>query len=249
MKTLSIKVRDFDLKKIFNSGLFYFFYTESPERTIYINNNPVKLSFSQNANRLRIRTEDKLNPEEVHKLKRRITHCFGTREDQSDFYRICNRDPVLKNFLKQIKETRIISAYKDFEALVGAIISQNNSYRNYRTQMRKIYESINFRKDKFTTANLEKLKLGYKIEYLLNLKEGFDSKEINEIRGIGNYSVNLYKIFQKRDYSAFYMDCLMERIMREKYGIKDNFIEYSHKLWGDYRGLAGAYLQRFFEKK
>jgi hypothetical protein len=37
--------------------------------------------------------------------------------------------------------------------------------------------------------------------------------------------------------------------MRENYGINKDFDENSIKLWGNYRGLAEAYLQRFFEQK
>jgi 3-methyladenine DNA glycosylase/8-oxoguanine DNA glycosylase len=129
------------------------------------------------------------------------------------------------------------------------MVSQNNSYRNYRTQMRKVYRALNFKPRNYTEEKLKKLKLGYKTAYILELKKNYNKLDIKDIKGIGNYSVNLFNIFQKRDYNAFYVDCLTEKIMKENYGIDKDFDLNSEKLWGKYRGLAEAYLQRFFEKK
>lgn len=50
-------------------------------------------------------------------------------------------------------------------------------------------------------------------------------------------------------YESFYVDCLLVRIMRENYGVKSDYEGASRKLWGRYRGLAEAFLQRFFEKE
>jgi 3-methyladenine DNA glycosylase/8-oxoguanine DNA glycosylase len=182
-------------------------------------------------------------------LERQISYCFGLKEDLTAFYKLCKKDVVLKNLLPKIERTRIISAFSDFEALVGAIVSQNNSYRNYRMQMRKIYREVDFLKENYKESKLKKLQLGYKISYIMELKKNYKKSDIKDIKGIGNYSLNLYNIFQRRDYNAFYVDCLTERIMKENYGIDKDFDENSRKLWGKYRGLAEAYLQRFFEQK
>ena len=73
--------------------------------------------------------------------------------------------------------------------------------------------------------------------------------ELEKIKGIGKYSINLFRIFQLRDYSSFYVDCLIEKIFREEYGIEGDLEKISTKLFSNYRGLAEAYLQRFFEVK
>ncbi len=244
---LKIKTRDFNFQKIFDSGLFYFFYNKEPVREIYLGGKLLKLEFKQEKNNLIISCSRELEKKQKNKLIKKIKYCFGLEEDLTDFYKICEKDLILKNHL--IKETRIISAFSDFEALVGEIISQNNSYRNYRKQMFLVYKKLNFAQGNYTEKNLSGLKLGYKVPFLVSLSKDFGKKEAIKIRGIGNYSISLFKIFQKRDYNNFYMDCLTEKILREKYRIKDNFEENTKKLWGKYRGLAEAYLQRFFEVK
>ena len=249
MFQIRIKSKDFDFLKTFNSGLFYFFYEDEPIREVYFNNKIVGLSFRQEGEDLLIDSPDDMKKKEIEGLKERVSHCFGLNEDLKDFYALCKRDKVLRDYLSKIKKTRIISAFSDFEALVGAIVSQNNSYRNYRKQMRKVYRKVNFVRAKYKEKEVKNLKIGYKISYIMELTKNFGKLNIENIKGIGNYSVNLYNIFQKRDFDSFYIDCLTEKIMRENYGIYNCFEENSRKLWGKYRGLAEAYLQRFFERK
>jgi 3-methyladenine DNA glycosylase/8-oxoguanine DNA glycosylase len=166
-----------------------------------------------------------------------------------EFYEICKKDKVLSRFLDRIIGTRIISAFSDFEALVGAIISQNNSYRNYRKQMFKLYKRLNFVQSNYKERILKELGIGYKVKYLVELANKFGKVELEKIKGIGKYSLNLFRIFQLRDYNSFYVDCLIEKIFREEYRIKSNLEKISKKLFSNYRGLAEAYLQRFFEVK
>jgi len=241
---LRIKIKDFDFYKTFNSGLFYFFYEEKPVRVLYYNNKFIEANFEQKENYLIV----KLNKEIKNRMDliNKIRYCFGLDEDMSFFYKLCMKDKVLRKFINEIRGTRIISPFSDFESFVGAIISQNNSYKNYRRKMLEIYRKLNFVRKYYTYENLMKLKLGYKIDYLLNLAKA--KNLAGKIKGIGKYSINLYKIFRLRDYSSFYIDCLIEKIFREEYGINTDIDKYSLKFWGNYRGLVGGYLQRFFEK-
>ncbi len=243
---LKIETNDFDFKKTFNSGLFYFFYEKEPTKEIYFNNEFLDLEFEQKEKILLVKITGVLRKKK--ELTKRIKYCLGLDENLEVFYKICEKDIVLKNHLNKIKGTRIISAFSDFEALVGAIVSQNNSYKNYRKKMLEICRKLNFVPENFTKENLVDLGLGYKLPYLINLAKNFDG-DLDEIKGIGPYSKNLFEIFQKRNYDAFYIDCLTEKIMSEKYKINGNMEEASRKLWGEYRGLAEAYLQRFFEVK
>ena len=249
MFQIKIKTKDFDFLKTFSSGLFYFFYEDNTVRRIFFNNSIIELVFRQEDENLIVESSMDLKRKEVEILKRRISDCFGLNEDLKDFYVLCRRDKVLKDYLPKIKGTRIISAFSDFEALVGAIVSQNNSYKNYRKQIRKVYREVNFVPEKYKEKQITKLHIGYKASYIMELTRNFGKLDIKDIKGIGNYSINLYNIFQKRDYNSFYIDCLTEKIMKENYGIRGSFEEMSKKLWGEYRGLAEAYLQRFFEKK
>ncbi len=249
MTQIKIKTKDFDFLKTFKSGLFYFFYEENPVRKVFFNDRFIELTFRQKNENLIIDSPDNINRKEIETLKERIIYCFGLHENLKDFYSLCEKDKVLKDYLPEINGTRIVSAFTDFEALVGAIVSQNNSYRNYRNQMSKIYRKINFIKSNYKEKNIKHLKIGYKLSYIMELTRNFEKSNIKDIKGIGNYSLNLFNIFQKRDYDSFYVDCLTEKIMKENYGVTNSFEEKSKKLWGKYRGLAEAYLQRFFEKK
>jgi len=249
MSQIKIKTKDFDFLKTFNSGLFYFFYEDNPIRRVYFKNRVVELVFRQEDEDLIIDSPINMKMKEGEILKQQISKCFGLREDLTPFYNLCKKDKVLRDYLPKIKKTRIVSAFSDFESLVGAIVSQNNSYRNYRKQMRKVYRAVNFERANYKEKKIEELKLGYKISYIMELTKNYNKLNIRNIKGIGNYSVNLYNIFQRRDYDSFYIDCLTEKIMKENYGISENLEENSKKLWGNYRGLAEAYLQRFFEQK
>ena len=249
MTQLRIKTKDFDFFKTFNSGLFYFFYEDTPVRKVHFNNKTIELFFKQEKDNLIIDSSHDLDKKEKEFLKKRILYCFGLYENLEDFYILCEKDKVLKEYLPKIKKTRIVSAFSDFEALVGAIVSQNNSYKNYRNQMNKIYKKINFKKSNYKLKNMKNLRVGYKLSYIMELTKNFEKLDIKDIKGIGNYSLNLFNIFQKRDYNSFYVDCLTEKIMKENYCISKSFEEKSKILWGKYRGLAEAYLQRFFEKK
>ena len=249
MSEIKIKTKDFDFYKTFHSGLFYFFYEDEPVRRILFNNRMFDLSFKHKKDYFTIDISPNMENSKLKKLKKHISYCLGLNEDLKDFYSLCRKDKVLNEYLPRIRQTRVVSAFSDFEALVGAMVSQNNSYKNYRTQMRKVYKALNFKKENYTEGKLKKLKLGYKTAYILELKKNYNKLDIKDIKGIGDYSINLFNIFQKRDYNAFYVDCLTEKIMKENYGIDKNFDLNSEKLWGKYRGLAEAYLQRFFEKK
>lgn len=249
MTQIRIKTKNFDFLKTFNSGLFYFFYEDEPVRKVFFNNRIFELVFSQENDDLIIGSSDSMTESEIRNLRDRISQCFGLKEDLRDFYSLCKKDKVLREYFPRIYKTRIVSAFSDFEALVGAIISQNNSYRNYRKQMRKVYRKLNFVKKKYKKKQLEELRIGYKLKYIVGLVGNFSRIDIKDIKGIGDYSVNLFNIFQKRDYDSFYIDCLTEKIMKENYGLVNNLEENSKKLWGKYRGLAEAYLQRFFEQK
>ncbi|MCD6312029.1 MAG: hypothetical protein J7M11_06185, partial [Elusimicrobia bacterium] len=243
--------KDFDFRKTFESGLFYFFYGDAPERKIISGKKITTLRFSQKNSTLNVVCGEAggiMDKNEKKIIKNRIRYCFGADEDMSEFYSLCSHDRVLKNFLPRIKGTRIISAYSDFEALVGAVVSQNNSYMQYRRQMRALYRKLNFNRKSYL-GNLEKFRLGYKSAYIKNLASLYGEIPLAEIKGIGPYSLNLFEIFQKRNYGAFYIDCLTKKIMRKSYHINSGLEKASKKLWGRWRGLALAYLQRFFEQK
>jgi len=239
---------DFNLNSVLLAKPFYFFYNNEPKKRIFENNKEQILNFSQEKNKLIVTSEKKIS----EKTLERVKFCFGINEDLSSFYKICQKDKVLSNFTEKIKNIKILSAFSDFEAVIGCIVSQNISFGQYIKKM-NLMEDFGFFPENFLKNDLSKFKLGYKEKYIKNVSEFFLKKEISnkeelkDIKGIGEYSINLYTIFQKRDYSCFYWDCLIEKIFLENYALKlskKQGIEKANELWGDFRGLSEVFLQK-----
>ncbi|HLE07209.1 MAG TPA: hypothetical protein VI933_01130 [archaeon] len=242
---------DFDFEKILMSKPFYFFYSPEPERKVFLDGQFFNLSFKQSEQELIINVDKKLNPAQTQFLKSRIQFCLGTNENMGRFYEMCKADLVLHKLLPRIRGTRMVSAFSDFEALVGCIISQNNSFRNYLATMQHLYQELNFEPKNYLQP-LRKFKVGYKEQFLQGLAklylQNFRFDGSTKIKGLGKYSFALFDIFQRRNFAGFYWDTLTERILREHYKISTTE-KTSHaaaqKLWGDYCGLAEILLQKF----
>ena len=242
---------DFDFGKILTSKPFYFFYSHTPERKIFMDGQFFNLTFKQAGQELIVNVDKKLSASQAQFLKSRIQFSLGASENMGRFYEICKADLVLHKLLPRIKGTRMVSAFSDFEALVGCIISQNNSFRNYLVIMGRLYQELNFDPRNYLQP-LRKFKVGYKEPFLQGLAklylQNFRFDGSTKIKGMGKYSVNLFDIFQRRNFSGFYWDTLTERILREHYKVRANEKSghtEAKKLWGDYCGLAEILLQKF----
>ena len=242
---------DFDFEKILASKPFYFFYSPEPERKVFLDGKFFDLSFRQSGQELIVNVDKKLSAQQTQFLKQRIQFCLGTNENVGRFYEICKQDLVLHKLLPRIRGTRMVSAFSDFEALVGCIISQNNSFRNYLATMQRLYAELNFDPKNYLQP-LRKFKVGYKEPFLQGLAklylQNFRFDGSTKIKGLGKYSFALFDIFQRRNFAGFYWDTLTERILREHYKVRATE-KTSHaaaqKLWGDYCGLAKILLQKF----
>jgi len=58
---VKIKTNDFDFLKIFKSGLFYFFYEDTPERSVLLKNRKINLRFLQKNGYLYVTPDKKIN--------------------------------------------------------------------------------------------------------------------------------------------------------------------------------------------
>lgn len=242
---------DFDFEKILAAKPFYFFYSAMPERKVFLDGKLFDLSFKQVGQELIVNVDKKLTPAQAQFVKSCVQFCLGTNENLGRFYEMCKADLVLHKLLPKIKGTRMVSAFSDFEALVGCIISQNNSFRNYLATMKRLYEELNFDPGNYLQP-LRKFKVGYKEPFLQGLAKlylrNFRFDGSTKIKGLGKYSFALFDIFQRRNFSGFYWDTLTERILRERYKVRANERnghEAARKLWGDYCGLAEILLQKF----
>ena len=246
---------DFSLEKTLKFMPFLFFPHNLPKRNVRIGRRILELEFSQKraGGPINIISERKsLRPNEKTHIARRITQCFGLREDLSQAYNLCEKDPVLSKHFDKIYGTRLLSAFTDFEGLLCILCSHLVSFKQYKRMIQKIYESYDYA---FPTPSeilkypgrLEDCGLGYRVEYLLDAArkcgEGLLPKSLREIRGVGKYSEKIFRLFQERDYSSFYEDSLTARIASTEYGTDSLGLE---NLWGPaFCGLLEVFAQKF----
>lgn len=237
-----IKVRsDFDFGKNLESRPFLFFFDSKPERKIRIDDRLVDFAFRQRGKTLEVETD-----KPVGSLEARLEKWFGIGEDFSEFRGLCKKDHVLKTHLDGIKGIRLFSAPDDFEALVCIICSQMTGFPQYKSMTRKIYEAYGFfpgPKDVLARPGLlDGCGVGYRKKFILALAKSFPEWST----GLGQYSKNIFALFQRRDYSSFYEDSLIGKIARERYGFKGkNIREFASGKWGRWAGLAEVFLQKF----
>lgn len=232
---------DFDFAKNLESRPFLFFFDGKPERRILADGKLVNFRFRQEGKILSVETD-----KPVGSLEERVKNWFGVDEDLSEFYGLCGRDTVLKNHLDGIRGLRLFSAPDDFEALVCIICSQMTGFPQYKTMTRKIYEAYGaFPRPKDILARprlLDGCGVGYRKKFILALAKSFPEWSL----GLGEYSKNIFALFQRRDYSSFYEDSLIRKIASEHYGFKGkNVREFASSRWGNWAGLAEVFLQKF----
>ncbi|MCK5474094.1 MAG: DNA-3-methyladenine glycosylase 2 family protein [Candidatus Aenigmarchaeota archaeon] len=262
MQTLIPLADDFNLEKILKYKPFFFFFGTNSERTIIHKGEPLRLSFTQKHNSLVIEFNREINSLEQKQIADRISFGLGAQEVLSEFYGIAKNDKVLKNFSDVIYGNRLLSAYDDFEALVSIIASQNVTFAQYKKMVGKIVDA--FGGGEYFPTALEVLQkkellkecgLGYRTEFIENIAEHMrfrncaDLDTLHTVKGIGPYSLDIFRLFQLRDYNAFYVDVLIKKIFRENYGfeweIDKDVREFAKMKFGKFQGLAEIYLQKF----
>lgn len=265
--TISIPLeKDFDLKKIMKYKPFFFFYGDRPERCADLGFGSVCLSFSQEGQELLVGTDRDVTEKEFIIIKELVGRCFGCSENFDEFYTLAEKDKVLSSLMDGIRGNRIVSAPTDFEAMVSIICSQNVSFAQYKSMIRKIFEA--FGEPKLfprprdildAPKTLLECGVGYRAEYLINVADYFDgkpaviSKDDTEnmiaLKGVGPYSLDIFRLFQHRDWSYFYVDSLIKKIINENYDtpVKTpaEIRSFANKNWKNYAGLAEVYLQKF----
>ena len=255
-------LEDFDLEKIMRYKPFFFFSSSEPVRAVRLGGKDVTLHFSQQGQTLKIDADSELSQKDADFLKKRIDYCFGASEDLSRFYALCEGDKVLSRFSEAVYGNRLLSAFTDFEALISIVCSQNVTFRQYKKMVGNIIEC--YGNGRHFPSALDILKnpsllkrcgVGYRDKYIISIAEymkfrkSADIDSLHQVRGIGPYSLDIFRLFQTRDYSAFYVDVLITKIFRENYGaILESGSEvrsYAKKMFSGYAGLAEIYLQKF----
>ncbi len=257
---------DFNLGKILKYKPFFFFYGDGSNRGVMLPSGPAELSFSQKGNKLVVKASRDLFSDDEEAVKAMVNRCFGCSEEFGPFYKIVKKDPFLSKFSDRIQGNRILSAPTDFEAMTSIICSQNVSFAQYKVMIGKIFDAYgppslfpapkDILKD---TSILASCGVGYRSEYIVNMARFFDgkpdliseedTKKLAAIKGVGPYSLNIFRLFQRRDWSSFYVDSLIAKIVTEDYGenvtTPSGLRAFAEKQWGAYPGLAEVFLQKF----
>ena len=254
---------DFSLDNIVRHKPFFFFFSDKAERAVKVGGKLVTMSFFQEDLRLIVKYDSELDSSEVDFLKKRISYCLGTMDELSDLYSICQEDKVLLRFMDKIRGNRLLSAFSDFEALVSIICSQNVSFAQYKAMVAKIVDAYGsglvFPAPCDVLSDTGLLKgcgVGYRADYIVNIArfmsgkdEVDDAYELSSVKGIGPYSIDIFMLFQKRQYDFFYVDSLIKKIIRDDYGsdllTEKDIRQFAKNHWGKYKGLCEVYLQKF----
>ena len=253
---------DFNLEKILKYKPFFFFFSNEPTRTIIHNDVPLAIDFAQKNQTLELLFSRDIERKEADAITKRIAFCLGAKENLFDFYTMAKNDRVLKRFSEQIYGNRLLSAYDDFEALVSIIASQNVTFLQYKKMVGKIVEllgdGVYFPSAIEILQKKELLKncgLGYRTKFIeavaeyMTHKKNVDVDSLYRVNGIGPYSLDIFRLFQLRDYNNFYVDVLTKKIFRDNYGYDwktdKDVRDFAKQKFGKFQGLAEIYLQKF----
>ncbi len=254
---------DFNLFNIMKFKPFFFFFGDAPVRTVLYKGKLVGLEFFQDSGFLSVNIDGDVDKKGAGFLKDRIAYCLGIREELSDFYTIVRDDKVLCKHYDAIYGNRLLSAFSDFEAAVSIICSQNVSFRQYKAMVRKIVdaygEGVYFPGPEQILERPDVLSkccgVGYRDRFIVDMCKCFrfrdktDLMRMSEVRGFGQYSMDIFRLFQLRDYGYFYVDRLIGKIFRSFYGaelLNDFEVRsFGKRKFGKFAGLAEVYLQKF----
>lgn len=254
--------KDFSLEKIVKYRPFFFFFDAVPERSVLLQGMPLEMKFRQDGQKLIVELPREIEPKYRDFLEKRLAYCLGAGEDLSGFYAMCEHDEVLSKFLPSIEGNRLISAFDDFEAVVSIICSQNVGFDQYKEMVKRVIKTYGYKKCFPIPRDIMQRKgaisdcgVGYRDAFILEatnkmfFKSTLSDDDLNNMHGIGPYSRDIFRLFQRRDYSAFYVDTLIKKIFREQYGANlesdADIRAFAQRKFGEYSGLAEIYLQKF----
>ena len=184
---------------------------------------------------------------------------------------LSNKDKVLKKIIDQFPKQSLILNDNSFHALINSIIGQQISVSAANSMKKKLFalkKNItprtikNLRKIDFKKCGLSK----QKIQYINNIADFFEEnkKFINEIdkledqyireklieiKGIGNWTVDMFLIFTHGSSNIFPTGDLgfikaISKHYKKDLPLDDNFLSTLLKRWSPYSSIATWYLWR-----
>ena len=184
---------------------------------------------------------------------------------------LSNKDKVLKKIIDQFPKQSLILNDNSFHALINSIIGQQISVSAANSMKKKLFalkKNITPR----TIKNIKKIDLKkcglskQKIQYINNIADFFEENkkfinEINkledqyirekliEIKGIGNWTVDMFLIFTHGSSNIFPTGDLgfikaISKHYKKDLPLDDNFLSTLLKRWSPYSSIATWYLWR-----
>ena len=184
---------------------------------------------------------------------------------------LSNKDKVLKKIIDQFPKQSLILNDNSFHALINSIIGQQISVSAANSMKKKLFalkKNITPR----TIKNIKKIDLKkcglskQKIQYINNIADFFEEnkKFINEIdkledqyireklieiKGIGNWTVDMFLIFTHGSSNIFPTGDLgfikaISKHYKKDLPLDDNFLSTLLKRWSPYSSIATWYLWR-----
>ena len=184
---------------------------------------------------------------------------------------LSNKDKVLKKIIDQFPKQSLILNDNSFHALINSIIGQQISVSAANSMKKKLFalkKNITPR----TIKNIKKIDLKkcglskQKIQYINNIADFFEEnkKFINEIdkledqyireklieiKGIGNWTVDMFLIFTHGSSNIFPTGDLgfikaISKHYKKDLPLDDNFLSTLYKRWSPYSSIATWYLWR-----
>ena len=190
---------------------------------------------------------------------------LGIKEDLNDFYAICKNDPLLYSLANDLLGIHMRAVQNLWQGLLISICQQNASFKqgwrmlwNIRKRLgeelripgcdRRFYAYPSPRRVIEKFERMRDCRVGYRAETILRAAKVFlkgEILELEDIKGIGQYSARLARILGLRKYDEFPVDrwfsTLIPRVYagEEKWSIKETE-SFAKKKWGKWAGLAAV---------
>ena len=184
---------------------------------------------------------------------------------------LSNKDKVLKKIIDQFPKQSLILNDNSFHALINSIIGQQISVSAANSMKKKLFalkKNItprtikNIKKIDFKKCGLSKQKILYInniadffvenkkfINEIDKLKDQYIREKLIEIKGIGNWTVDMFLIFTHGSSNIFPTGDLgfikaISKHYKKDLPLDDNFLSTLLKRWSPYSSIATWYLWR-----
>ncbi|ABU81501.1 base excision DNA repair protein [Ignicoccus hospitalis] len=192
-------------------------------------------------------------PDELHGDPEVASKALGLHEDLDELYEALKGDPLLGCVAERYWGLRP-RALGIWEAAVVGIAQQNASFKQAWSSLYKLHiiaskrinvfgkEYLRFpRPEEVDERALKAAGFGYRAKFVTALKEALRERpltcsnvdSLKGVKGVGDYTLGLVKLFACRDYSAPVLDRWLKAVYEEAYGGLERYYEF-----GKWKGLV-----------